>query len=72
MHYVEAGYTIVLSILFLYGVQLAWRRRKLGRAVDRVVRSREQSGPEIEAPEPMGGAPVGSRPLAVEPASAES
>ncbi|MGO8873893.1 MAG: hypothetical protein ACLQPH_21315 [Acidimicrobiales bacterium] len=37
MRYVIAGYVIVLTILFLYGVQLAWRRRRLDRAVARVV-----------------------------------
>ena len=31
MNYVIAGYTIVLIILFLYGVQLVWRRRRLTR-----------------------------------------
>jgi hypothetical protein len=36
MGYVQAGYIFVLSILFLYGVQLTWRRRKLTRAVARV------------------------------------
>jgi len=36
MNYVVAGYTIVLSILFLYAVQLVWRRRRLTRAVERV------------------------------------
>jgi hypothetical protein len=39
MGYVVAGYSIVLSILFLYGVQLAWRRRRLTRAVERVAAS---------------------------------
>ncbi len=36
MRYVDAGYAIVLGILFLYGLQLVWRRRRLTRAVDRV------------------------------------
>ncbi|HUY67080.1 MAG TPA: hypothetical protein VMV06_09705 [Acidimicrobiales bacterium] len=36
MGYVVAGYVIVLSILFLYGVQLVWRRRRLTRAVERL------------------------------------
>jgi hypothetical protein len=36
MNYVDAGYSIVLGILFLYGVQLLWRRRKLTRAAARV------------------------------------
>jgi hypothetical protein len=35
MRYVIAGYVVVLSILFLYAVQLAWRRRRLRRAVAR-------------------------------------
>jgi hypothetical protein len=37
MRYVIAGYVIVLGLLFLYGAQLAWRRRRLTRAVARVV-----------------------------------
>jgi hypothetical protein len=37
MGYVQAGYTIVLSILFLYGGALVWRRRRLTRAVERVM-----------------------------------
>jgi hypothetical protein len=37
MGYVVAGYVIVLSTLFLYGLQLVWRRRRLNRAVARVV-----------------------------------
>jgi hypothetical protein len=36
MNYVIAGYTIVLTILFLYGVQLVWRRRRLTRTAARV------------------------------------
>ncbi len=36
MRYVVAGYVIVLSILFLYGLQLVWRRRRLTRSVNRV------------------------------------
>ncbi len=36
MSYVVAGYVIVLTILFLYGVQLVWRRRRLTRAARRV------------------------------------
>jgi hypothetical protein len=36
MNYVIAGYSIVLSILFLYSVQLVWRRRRLTRAARRV------------------------------------
>ncbi len=33
MNYVVAGYTIVLGLLFLYAVQLIWRRRRLNRLV---------------------------------------
>lgn len=36
MNYVIAGYSIVLAILFLYAVQLGFRRHRLGRAVRRV------------------------------------
>ncbi len=36
MRYVIAGYVIVLTLLFFYGAQLVWRRRRLGRAVARV------------------------------------
>lgn len=36
MKYVDAGYAIVLGILFFYGVQLGWRRRRLTRLVARV------------------------------------
>jgi hypothetical protein len=36
MSYVIAGYSIVLGILFLYGLQLAWRRKRLTRAAERV------------------------------------
>jgi hypothetical protein len=37
MGYVVAGYSIVLSLLFLYCVQLAWRRRRVTRAAERVI-----------------------------------
>ncbi len=36
MNYVIAGYCAVLGILFLYGVNLLWRRRRLTRTVARV------------------------------------
>ena len=32
MRYVIAGYTIILSLLFLYALQLVWRRQRLTRA----------------------------------------
>jgi hypothetical protein len=34
MSYVDAGYSICLTVLFLYGVSLILRRRRLLRAVD--------------------------------------
>jgi hypothetical protein len=49
MGYVVAGYSIVLSILFLYGVQLAWRRRRLTRAVERVAASEAGTDPPTGA-----------------------
>jgi hypothetical protein len=45
MRYVVAGYVVVLTILFLYGAQLIWRRRKLTRAVARVTSFSEVSAP---------------------------
>jgi hypothetical protein len=50
MGYVQAGYSIVLGILFLYGLQLVWRRRRLNRAVARVVAA--DAGPGA------GGGPI--------------
>jgi hypothetical protein len=50
MGYVVAGYVIVLTILFLYGLQLVWRRRRLNRAVARVV----EASPAKPAPGPSG------------------
>lgn len=46
MNYVDAGYAIVLSILFLYCVSLAWRRRRLTRTVTRVMAARAADRPE--------------------------
>jgi hypothetical protein len=40
VNYVIAGYSIVLAILFFYGVQLVWRRRRLTRLVSRVEAAR--------------------------------
>lgn len=45
MRYVVAGYVVVLTILFLYGAQLVWRRRKLTRAVARVASFGEVGAP---------------------------
>ena len=39
MNYVIAGYSIVLTILFLYALQLVWRRRRLTRTATRVAAS---------------------------------
>ncbi len=57
MKYVDAGYSIVLSILSLYGVQLVWRRRRLtrGRACGRRLGSRGR--PVTTAP-PLPDAPA--------------
>jgi hypothetical protein len=46
MRYVISGYTVVLAILFFYGVQLVWRRRRLNRLVADVERSRSGNRPE--------------------------
>ena len=46
MNYVAAGYSIVLGVLFLYGVQLAWRRRRLTRLVARVAATRMDGRPD--------------------------
>lgn len=48
MNYVIAGYTIVLSLLFLYSVQLVWRRRRLARDVARVWSSSSEAEPAPE------------------------
>ena len=45
MNYVIAGYSIVLSILFLYGFQLLWRRRRLTRAAAREGSCRSHRAP---------------------------
>lgn len=45
MNYVIAGYSIVLGILFLYAVQLAFRRHRLSRAVRRVQAARSVTEP---------------------------
>jgi hypothetical protein len=59
MSYVVAGYVVVLSVLFLYGAQLVWRRSRLTRAAERVeafagggddvVRTTSGPGEDLEA-----------------------
>ena len=44
MSYVDAGYAIVLGLLFSYGAHLLWRRRRLERAVRRVAGSDRVAG----------------------------
>jgi len=56
MGYVVAGYSIVLGILFLYGLALVWRRRRLTRAVERVTSSATSGGPSAAPAEsPLTG-----------------
>jgi hypothetical protein len=50
MNYVIAGYSIVLTILFLYGVQLLWRRRRLTRASARVAAYQAEHGTGVSPP----------------------
>jgi len=50
VNYVIAGYSIVLGLLFLYTVQLIWRRRRLHRLValaqsDGAAEQRTEDGP---------------------------
>ena len=56
MRYIIAGYVFVLTLLFLYAVSLAWRRRRLARAVARVTAEPSASAPVAPAPAvPSGG-----------------
>jgi hypothetical protein len=45
MRYVVAGYVVVLGILFLYAVQLLWRRRRLTRTALRIDSRPPDRGP---------------------------
>jgi hypothetical protein len=45
MRYIIAGYIFVLGLLFLYAVQLVWRRRRLSRAVARVAAANPSTPP---------------------------
>jgi hypothetical protein len=53
MSYVVAGYVVVLSVLFLYGAQLVWRRGCLIRAAERVEALADTAD---DAPRPTSGA----------------
>jgi uncharacterized protein (TIGR03382 family) len=56
MGYVVAGYTIVLAVLFLYGVSLVWRRRRLTAAAERVASSTVSEQPGAgPAQSPLAG-----------------
>ena len=59
MRYIVAGYAFVLTVLFLYAVSLAWRRRRLTRAVARVTAGPSAAAvPTVAAPSdavPTGG-----------------
>lgn len=49
MRYVVAGYVAVLGILFLYALQLLWRRRRLTRIALRIDSSPPDPGPSAAA-----------------------
>jgi uncharacterized protein (TIGR03382 family) len=57
MGYVQAGYSIVLAILFFYALSLLVRRRRLNRAVARLVDAPHGDG------ESMVGGPGAGGPL---------
>ncbi len=52
MRYVVAGYVVVLGILFLYAVQLVWRRRRLTRIAIRVEALAPEPAPAVGAVDP--------------------
>ncbi|HEY1734845.1 MAG TPA: hypothetical protein VGG23_10385 [Acidimicrobiales bacterium] len=64
MSYVDAGYSICLTVLFLYGVSLILRRRRLLRAAD--VADRDEAGLEVAdldvANRPATAVPAGTVP----------
>ena len=66
MGYVQAGYSIVLAILFLYGVSLLVRRRRLNRAVARLV------GPPHAEGQPPGRGGASSAHAGIVPGPAPS
>jgi hypothetical protein len=50
MKYVDAGYGVVLGILFLYGFHLWWRQRRLVRLVTQVEEAQSVDRPSAEDP----------------------
>ncbi len=56
MRYVVAGYVFVLTVLFLYAVQLLWRRRRLARTVAQTVAA--HPGAAQAEVGPVGAAPT--------------
>ena len=66
MGYVQAGYSIVLAILFLYALTLVLRRRRLTRAVallvDGTAGRRAASVPGRRRPWPTTASPAGAAP----------
>jgi hypothetical protein len=54
MRYVIAGYVVILTLLFLYAVQLVWRRRRLAAAVVRVAGTAPSPAPAAD-PSVTGG-----------------
>ena len=65
MRYVVGGYVFILVVLFLYAVQLVWRRRRLARAVAQVA--------QVAAPAPpvplgaTAGRSIDAVPIAEDP-----
>ena len=63
MRYVVAGYCVVLGALFLYAVQLVWRRRRLTALVARVEASEAAEAAEaLGTTEVLGAVPDGAGP----------
>jgi hypothetical protein len=56
--YVDAGYSICLTVLFVYGVSLVLRRRRLLRAVDVAERDAAAPPPGPSAAPPPGPSAV--------------
>jgi len=57
MRFVIAGYIVILGVLFLYAVQLVWRRRRLAGVVAAVAAGAAVAAvpPEAAAGEPSIG-----------------